>query len=329
MKIVRHSFAVLLTAVISFVSCTKESPVQLIANAGPAFSIQLPTDTVTLSGSVTSGQTSDMNYLWSVISGPNNPEIVSNTSANTLISGLVAGTYVFQFQVTNSNGLIAVDTTSVVVVQKNITVKTITIQPGASTGQDAFVSYVPGLYDGNGNFSGYAYLVAGAWTWFGANAGAGWERSFIKFTALDTLPSTAVITSAVLSLSPVSTIPYSGFIPDSYYPGSQYDKYGDNSLWLQKCTQNWDVSTITYNNQPTVDTTHEVGVAPSTSEYSYAVNNLDITQLIKDMKTIPGTNFGFCMRLQTEVYYRSMAFDASRALPDSSTGPKLVVTYQY
>jgi len=335
MKVTQFSIIALLMTGFFFTSCKKDTyippPPPIVVNAGPSQTIQLPKDSVTLSGTVISGQTPTLIYSWTYIVGPNVPVISNNNSLIATINGLITGTYIFQFEATNNTGtVIGEDTVSVVVAPVRAPIiNTITIQPGAVTGQDAFVSYVPGLYDGNGYGYGFAYLIAGEWTWYAAGAGQGTERTFIKFTALDTLPANAVITSAELSLSPVSTIPYSGFIPDSYYPGSSYDSYGDNQLWLQRCTQNWDKLTLTYNNQPTTTNVDEVDVPASTSEYNYAVTNLDVTQLIKDMKTTPGTNYGFLMRLQNEAIYRSMAFDASRAVPDSSTGPKLIVTYQY
>ena len=100
--------------------------------------------------------------------------------------------------------------------------KTITIQPGLYTGQDAEAAYTPGVYDGNAAMGTDHYLRISDWTWYSVGAGEGWSRSFIKFTALDTLPASAVILSAKLSLYALSdsTTIYSGFPGDSYYPGS-------------------------------------------------------------------------------------------------------------
>jgi hypothetical protein len=317
-----------LFAGIFFIGCSKDTNTTFIVNAGSDVIVQLPSDTVTLSGTITNGPTSNISYLWASLSGPNNPAISNSNFSSCLVNNLVAGTYVFQFQAT-CNGATATDTVTVIVLP--LRTKTITIQPGIFTGQDAEVSYVPGYQDGNGTFGTDPWLRIEDWTWFTIGDGEGWGRAFVKFTALDTLPASAVILNAKLSLYALSdsiTI-YAGFPGNSYYPGSPYDSYGDNSLWLQRCTQNWDQTTITYNNQPPTDTTDEVAVPPSTSQFSYNVTDLDVTKLIKDMKATPGTNFGFLMRLQTETYYRAINFDASEAKPDSSTGPKLVVTYQY
>lgn len=48
-------------------------------------------------------------YAWSQISGPNTASITSPTSANTGVTGLVNGTYVFRITVTNSNALTHTD----------------------------------------------------------------------------------------------------------------------------------------------------------------------------------------------------------------------------
>jgi hypothetical protein len=328
MRLVRSSLIVFSLITLLLAGCAKETAVTVTVNAGSDLFVQLPADTVNLSGTVTSGQTTNVSFLWSPVTGPNTPTIANNNFASCFINNLVAGTYVFQFQAI-CNGTTATDTVTVIVLP--LRTKTITIQPGLYTGQDAEAGYTPGLYDGNGASGTDPWLRIVDWTWYAVGAGEGWSRSFVKFTALDTLPANAVILSAKLSLYALSdslTI-YSGFPGDSYYPGSPYNGSGPNPLWLQRCTQNWDQTTLTWNNQPTTTTTDEVAVPASTSQFSYNVTDLDVTQLIRDMKATPGTNYGFLMRLQNEQFYNSMNFDASEAKPDSSTGPKLVVTYQY
>jgi hypothetical protein len=69
----------------------------VIPNAGNNQTITLPTSSVTLDGSGSSGAISG--YLWSKVSGPNNPTIVSPTSAVTNVTGLTQGSYVFQLSV--------------------------------------------------------------------------------------------------------------------------------------------------------------------------------------------------------------------------------------
>jgi hypothetical protein len=71
-------------------------------NAGSNQNIYLPT-TLVLSGSATAFQgTTITSYAWTQSSGPNTATIVSASSASTSVTGIIAGTYVFQLQATDS-----------------------------------------------------------------------------------------------------------------------------------------------------------------------------------------------------------------------------------
>jgi hypothetical protein len=88
----------------------------LTADAGVDQNINLPTAQVSLSGSgTTPSGTSITSYLWSQISGPNTGSITSANSANTTVTGLIQGTYVFRLQVINSASSVATDQISVIV----------------------------------------------------------------------------------------------------------------------------------------------------------------------------------------------------------------------
>lgn len=54
-------------------------------------------------------------YAWSQISGPNTATITSASSANTGLTGLISGTYVFRITVTNSNSQSSTDDTTLYV----------------------------------------------------------------------------------------------------------------------------------------------------------------------------------------------------------------------
>jgi hypothetical protein len=90
------------------------------ANAGSDQTITLPTNTVNLSGSGTDSDGTIASYSWTKISG-GTATITSPTSASTTITGLVAGTYVFQLQVTDNNGATATDTVQITVNAASIT----------------------------------------------------------------------------------------------------------------------------------------------------------------------------------------------------------------
>jgi Domain of unknown function (DUF4082)/Bacterial Ig domain len=69
----------------------------VIAKAGNDQTIVLPTSTVTLDGSGSTGTITD--YTWTELSGPNTPVITTPGAVTTTVTGLIAGTYVFQLSV--------------------------------------------------------------------------------------------------------------------------------------------------------------------------------------------------------------------------------------
>jgi len=83
-----------------------------IANAGPDQSVQLPSNAI-LNGSATDSDGTIVSYLWTRVSGPNTPTIVTPSSFNTSVTDLVEGTYIFRLTVTDNNG--ATDTDDVTV----------------------------------------------------------------------------------------------------------------------------------------------------------------------------------------------------------------------
>jgi hypothetical protein len=65
-----------------------------VANAGSNQTITLPTSSVTLNGSGSTGTITS--YTWTKVSGPNTPVITTPNAVSTTVTGLIAGTYVFQ-----------------------------------------------------------------------------------------------------------------------------------------------------------------------------------------------------------------------------------------
>ena len=86
-----------------------------VANAGTDATIALPVNSLTLSGSGSDADGSIVSYNWVKISGPVEVNIISSSSANTNITGLVQGTYQFQLTVTDNDGAISTD-----IVQVNV-----------------------------------------------------------------------------------------------------------------------------------------------------------------------------------------------------------------
>lgn len=98
-----------------FIQTTLSANTAPTANAGSDQAIQLPTSTVTLTGSGSDPDGSIASVQWTKISGPASGIIVSPNSNTTQITGLTAGTYVFQFSVTDNAGAITTDQVTVVV----------------------------------------------------------------------------------------------------------------------------------------------------------------------------------------------------------------------
>jgi len=102
--------------------------------------------------------------------------------------------------------------------------------------------------------------------------------------------------------------------------------YGTNNVvLLQKCTSPWSTSTLTWNNEPTIDTTTEVILPQSTNTAEDYV--VDITNLAQGWVNKPDSNFGFLLRMQTESNpYNSMIFEAGQAF-DTTRNARLEICY--
>jgi hypothetical protein len=86
-----------------------------VANAGTNQIITLPTNSVTLTGSGTDADGTVKSYLWTKISGPNGSSFGNASAATTFVNSLVAGTYIFQLEVTDNLGATGVATTQILV----------------------------------------------------------------------------------------------------------------------------------------------------------------------------------------------------------------------
>ncbi|MEP7232966.1 MAG: choice-of-anchor Q domain-containing protein, partial [Ginsengibacter sp.] len=86
-----------------------------VANAGTDKIINLPTSSISVTGTGTDVDGTISSYLWSKISGPTSATITTATSATTTITSLVQGVYLFELKVTDNQGAIAKDTMQVTV----------------------------------------------------------------------------------------------------------------------------------------------------------------------------------------------------------------------
>ena len=79
------------------------------ADAGADQTITLPVNSVTVTGTATTGSGASIVTTWSQLSGPNTATIATPSSLSTNITGLVEGTYTFKFKVVNNLNDSAVD----------------------------------------------------------------------------------------------------------------------------------------------------------------------------------------------------------------------------
>jgi len=185
-------------------------------------------------------------------------------------------------------------------------VDTLILQPGPE-GYDAYFNsayiYQNTTWDNDISIGACAYT-------FGGDYGVG--RSVLKFD-LSSIPSGYQIISARLSL----------MFCDA---NSNSVQTGDNAIYLQRVTSDWDEHTITWNNQPTYTPANQVFLPTSTDPYQDYPDN-DVTALVADMLAPGNINYGFALRMIGEDPYRLMLF-GSGDNPDVSLRPKLVVIYQ-
>jgi len=83
-----------------------------VVNAGTDANIQLPTSSVTKTGTASSGD-GTLTYAWSQVSGPGTATITNGSTLTATFSNLVAGTYVFRLTATDADGDKATDDVSV------------------------------------------------------------------------------------------------------------------------------------------------------------------------------------------------------------------------
>lgn len=184
---------------------------------------------------------------------------------------------------------------------------TLTLQPNAANGKDAYVE----SRLSSSNFGNHQDFMATAWTNSGTPTTV---RSLIDFD-LTSIPSTATITSAYLSL----------YSYNSPFNGSHSTLSGPNDCVLQRITSSWAENTVTWDTQPLSTPLNQVSLSASTSSVQN-YTNIDVTALVQDMQANPSSSFGFLIKLNTESYYRRMIF-ASSDNSDASLHPKLVVNY--
>jgi hypothetical protein len=315
MKSILHLGIILFLSIVTFSSCQNEVAQIInaathavpVANAGPSKTIQLPINKDTLRGTGSSANGPITGYLWSLVSGPNNPIIVSPSSRITPINDMIAGNYIFQFAVIDSAGYTGIDTVSIKVIPSNTPVQqTLVLQPASNPEELVFA-----VQSGANASSVLPELVAMAWT----NGGAPLTtRAAFKFN-LSNIPASATLISAKLSLYTNPT-PWNG---DHINANSG----SNNAMWIRRLNSSWSISTP-WASQPTTQISTQV-LIPHTSQSFLDLLDIDVKQMVDSIRV--SGNYGMMIGLQNEVIYNCRNFSSSTHA-DPAKHPKLVLVYQ-
>ena len=197
------------------------------------------------------------------------------------------------------------------------------LRPGPADGLDAWVQwyeYDPTYADANTATS--FEIKVESWTISGGVINL---REFIKFAGLSEIPDTSHIVEAKLFVYGLNSDDIYFPQGNSYYPGSPYNIYGENSCFVEKVVEEWNESTITWNNQPLITQKNRAILAASTSQWNYNTT-IDVTQPVRAMVK-SSKNYGFRISMTSESPYHSIGFYSSDA-SNSKLRPKLVITYK-
>ena len=310
MKLIQSTLLVIAVSTV-LISCQKENPPENkvpVADAGAAKMVTLPTNSVTLAGTGTDADGQVVAYLWSQVSGPASTTIVNPGSPSTLVKGFVQGTYVFQLMVTDNKGATGVDTASVVV--SNAPQQTLTLQPATNPNEVLYINH--NGVDESGPSGGDIPIAA--WTKGGTPYTI---RAALKFD-LSSIPSNSTIISANLYLYSYPPPTLNGNFVDANYGTS-------NAMLVQQIITNWSPATTNWFNQPVASTTNQI-IVPHTTQQTVDLN-LDVTSMVSSMIS-NNANYGFFLKLQTEVIYNSRIFISSTSSNYATKRPKLVIVYQ-
>jgi len=180
---------------------------------------------------------------------------------------------------------------------------TIVLQPGPEDGIDAKSRYL----SPDQNYGNARDITAHATDYLGPNV----SRSYIYFD-LSFIPVNSEILDARLSLYIQSDLP-------NYPPGQA----GENASVLQRIIESWHEMQLTFNNTPEATELDQVYLQQSTYDLQN-YEDIDVTSLVQYMVSNPDMNFGFRLKLLTEIANRTLCF-ASSDYEKSQYRPKLFI----
>jgi hypothetical protein len=85
-----------------------------VVDAGINYTITLPTNSITLTGTATDSDGTVSTYLWSKYSGPT-VTLTNKTTPSVLVTKLLEGTYIFKLTVTDNVGVQSIDYDTIIV----------------------------------------------------------------------------------------------------------------------------------------------------------------------------------------------------------------------
>lgn len=193
------------------------------------------------------------------------------------------------------------------------------MQPDATEGYDAWVYYSARSgqeHYADNNYATYNRFLITAWTSSGQPTRG---RAFIKFD-LSIIPPGSNITSSTLEgfWHNLSTSGSGG-----YHSGNDPSRMSQSATYVRRVTEDWEETSITWNNKPAYTTDNQAGVAaPTSGTQNFSV---DVTNLVNDMITYD--NYGFVWMLQTEYQYRNINLASSDHATEPARRPKLTINY--
>jgi hypothetical protein len=133
-------------------------------------------------------------------------------------------------------------------------------------------------------------------------------------------PANATYVSATLKLYGNPTSNHTQL--NSSYPSAPFGT--TNESWLRRINAPWNLYTLNWTNQPSVDTTNQVLLPVSSAQIQAYV--VDVSKMVKTMLDTPSKNYGFMFMLQNELKFRTLVFGSSHN-PDSNVRPILEIVY--
>jgi hypothetical protein len=101
---------------------------------------------------------------------------------------------------------------------------------------------------------------------------------------------------------------------------------GNNKSFLMRVTENWNYTSVNWDNQPATTIENQIELSQSSSPTQDYLQ-VDVLEMINIMRNTPNNNFGFMIKLENEVFYNNMIF-ASSDFTDANKHPSIEICYE-